>query len=156
MDIEQTYWAGNGTHQKLAEVLQENLIPVNGRAETMHGELLRCAIRIYHDRYNNGLGNADVLVNCKMPRFLLMFEEEIDDRLPPEMSVSELVRAVEKHAKRTTCVPNDWEHDELLERVIEACILIAAEQEGMAVEVKLLTALVSSKRKISTTEGSQS
>lgn len=37
--------------------LCEKLVPGEGKCETVEGELLRAASRIYHDYYNNGFGN---------------------------------------------------------------------------------------------------
>ena len=53
---EKTYWNHNGKYQKEYDELSA-FIPEKGMAETIKGELLRCASRLYYDVYNNGLCN---------------------------------------------------------------------------------------------------
>ncbi|BCG50264.1 hypothetical protein [Ralstonia phage RP13] len=52
-----TYWDHAGKYQAEYEQLHAALIPAMGNCETMEGEYLRAAARIYHDLYNNGFGN---------------------------------------------------------------------------------------------------
>lgn len=54
-----TYWESKGKFQKEYEQLQPQ-IPVAGESDIPHIELLRCAVNIYYDVYNNGGCNLDV------------------------------------------------------------------------------------------------
>ena len=56
-----TYWNDDGKYQKAYSNLWEKLVPARGEAETVRGELLRAASKLYYDLFNNGLGNLDVL-----------------------------------------------------------------------------------------------
>ena len=62
------YWSGDNTHY---QDVWDQLVPANGPASTLEGELLRAASRLYYDWYNNGFGNntsgaANFLAqNCK-------------------------------------------------------------------------------------------
>lgn len=54
MELEQSYWGGNGKHQTLYNELLAKLVPESGKCDTVGGELLRAISRIAHDWYNNG------------------------------------------------------------------------------------------------------
>lgn len=51
-----SYWNDKGTHQAEADRLQK-LMPSSGNCETVAGELIRAATRLYYDFNNNGMGN---------------------------------------------------------------------------------------------------
>ncbi len=51
------YWDGTGVNAEIDKKLWDELVPSRGKGDTVHGELLRCASRIYRDMYNNGGGN---------------------------------------------------------------------------------------------------
>ena len=53
----QSYWNGQGAYKKELDVLNEQM-PAEGSAETLNGELVRAANRLYWDYCNNGNGNA--------------------------------------------------------------------------------------------------
>lgn len=53
-----TYWGNTGQYQKDYDRLWKRLVPAEGKADTLHGELLRSISRIYYDLYNNGFGNG--------------------------------------------------------------------------------------------------
>ena len=55
--MENIYWHGKGTHQADYTRLGEALIPAMGNCNTVAGEMMRCATRLSHDLYNNGMGN---------------------------------------------------------------------------------------------------
>jgi hypothetical protein len=48
------YWNNRGKYQKEFNELAKELIPKEGKAQTINGELLRSISRIYHDIFNNG------------------------------------------------------------------------------------------------------
>lgn len=52
-----SYWDQTGKHQQTIDELYEKLVPSEGKANTVAGELLRAACRIYYDAYNNGFIN---------------------------------------------------------------------------------------------------
>lgn len=52
-----TYWDNKGKFQKDYDALYSRLVPASGKAETQHGELLRCVSRLYCDYFNNGFCN---------------------------------------------------------------------------------------------------
>lgn len=54
-----SYWNETGAYQKQWNELYENLVPDSGEAGTIHGELIRCASRLFYDYCNNG--NCNVL-----------------------------------------------------------------------------------------------
>ena len=54
--MENTYWNGNGEYQADYKRLVE-LMPAQGEADTLAGELIRCVSRLGHELYNNGMGN---------------------------------------------------------------------------------------------------
>ena len=56
-----TYWNNDGQYQKAYDALYKKLVPDMGNANSAHGELLRNISKLYHDWYNNGWGNLDVL-----------------------------------------------------------------------------------------------
>lgn len=53
-----SYWGGNGVYEKEYAELRKKLVPDQGKAETMHGELLRCIGNLTYEWGNNGNGNA--------------------------------------------------------------------------------------------------
>lgn len=50
------YWENKGRYEDEAKQLQA-LVPTSGKAETMQGEIMRAASKIYYDLFNNGFGN---------------------------------------------------------------------------------------------------
>ena len=51
------YWCEDSVNQEMDSKLWAELVPSSGKAETIHGELLRTASKIYRDTYQNGGGN---------------------------------------------------------------------------------------------------
>jgi hypothetical protein len=49
-----SYWGGNGAYQKEYDSLWVELVPSQGEAKTVHGELIRSLGRLQHDYCNNG------------------------------------------------------------------------------------------------------
>ena len=52
------YWNGEGKHQDEYDRLYSELVGGSGSSETLNGELIRAASRLYHENFNNGNGNA--------------------------------------------------------------------------------------------------
>ena len=55
--VTKSYWNRNGKHQKEMDRLFDQLVPYDGSSNTVEGEILRAANRIYYDYYNNGMCN---------------------------------------------------------------------------------------------------
>lgn len=53
-----SYWNENAVYNKEISYLWDKLVPSQGAAETMHGELIRCHSRLEYDYYNNGNCNV--------------------------------------------------------------------------------------------------
>lgn len=53
-----SYWNDTGAYNELQKEYFDKLVPSSGEANTIHGEVLRCANRIYYEYFNNGNGNA--------------------------------------------------------------------------------------------------
>lgn len=51
------YWNSAGRYQAQFDQFTQELMPASGAAETVAGELVRSANRIYYDAYNNGFCN---------------------------------------------------------------------------------------------------
>ena len=49
-----SYWYENGAYQKEYASLWDELVPSQGEAKTVHGELLRSVSRLQYDYCNNG------------------------------------------------------------------------------------------------------
>ena len=56
--VDNSYWNGTGKHQEEYDKLYSKLVPSSGSSETLNGELLRAASRLYHENFNNGNCNA--------------------------------------------------------------------------------------------------
>jgi hypothetical protein len=53
-----SYWNETGAYHKEQHELYVKLVPVEGKADTVHGEMLRAINRFYYDYCNNGNGNV--------------------------------------------------------------------------------------------------
>lgn len=53
MELE-TYWNDNGRYEKLFVKMWDELIPEDGSCESLQGEVLRAANRLYYRWYNDG------------------------------------------------------------------------------------------------------
>lgn len=51
------YWNNEGTYQADYTRLANELMPASGAADTLGGELIRAATRLYYDAFNNGFCN---------------------------------------------------------------------------------------------------
>lgn len=57
-ELGKSYWYNSGAYQKEYDELYKKLVPSQGEAETLNGELIRSASRLYYDYCNNGNCNA--------------------------------------------------------------------------------------------------
>ena len=53
-----SYWNNNGAYQEEYDALYEKLVPAQGEANSVHGEMIRSISRLFYDFCNNGNGNA--------------------------------------------------------------------------------------------------
>lgn len=128
-----TYWNKKGKHQKDYDRLLK-LVPDIGRAETMHGNLLRHIGKIYYDYYNNGLCNAENLF--RSVSFLEEYDHEICRKLGKNKdNLRELSTAYGRYINE---IPDTSEANEvelphnfpkLLERVTDAIILVVKNED---------------------------
>ena len=133
-----TYWGIDGKHQKTYDRLKV-LIPDNGRADSMHIELLRCASNLYHDFYNNGAGNLSVLVEeislirnwgeeikakMRSVRGPSPFDKIIDACMADAVNESNLISTMLEN--RVTAVYDGYE------KIMDAIILVVEERERNA------------------------
>lgn len=51
------WWHDRAPNKDRQSELHQKLVPMKGAADSVHGELIRAANRIYYDMYNNGGGN---------------------------------------------------------------------------------------------------
>lgn len=56
--VGKSYWNENGAYEKETNELWSRLVPAQGKAATVNGELIRIAHRLYHEYFNNGNCNA--------------------------------------------------------------------------------------------------
>jgi hypothetical protein len=66
-----TYWNSKGKHQNLYEIKYPELVPYEGKCDTVEGELLRATAKLYYDYYNNGMCN-----NTSGPALYLMVKND--------------------------------------------------------------------------------
>lgn len=72
-----SYWNGTGAYSKeYSKSYIEELVPIQGEADTVHGELIRSVSRLSHDYFNNGNGNARVEVYEDAPEPFWCDEED--------------------------------------------------------------------------------
>lgn len=55
--MKETYWDNKGQYQEWLDSNFDTLVPQDGKASTLEGELLRAINRLYYDAYNNGSCN---------------------------------------------------------------------------------------------------
>lgn len=61
----QSYWAQNGAYSKEMSELWKKLVPAEGEAETMHGELIRCINRLTYSHLGKKIKFADLPEDCQ-------------------------------------------------------------------------------------------
>jgi hypothetical protein len=57
-EVGKSYWAGNAAYSEFLDAKFNELVPDNGNAETVHGELVRAISRLVYEHCNNGNGNS--------------------------------------------------------------------------------------------------
>jgi len=106
-----TYWNHKGKYQAELELLQGILIPHKGEACTKQGQLLLCLSNLYHERYNNGWGNAIGHYTRYIRKY--MKSHKLNIKVTQAMSEKDFDKAIDKvlkHLKVTLlepCGPGD-------------------------------------------------
>lgn len=78
-----SYWAKTGKYQKEYEEMYDELVPNEGPAETVKGELIRAVSRLYYEEYNNGNTNA------RDYNYDHRYDEDDDEYEEPEIMLNE-------------------------------------------------------------------
>ena len=118
------YWNHQGNFQKELDTLWSKLVPSEGKAKTMHGELLRCATKLYYDVFNNGFGNADVL--GYQVDFVMNFEQEL---LQNDLSKSDWSTVKKGFKSGVYGINEDQEFIKSLDFFIDASVKYCLTQE---------------------------
>lgn len=66
-DTGHSYWNGTGSYQEKYNTFRTSLIPSEGKAKSLEGEVLRAASNLYYDLYNNGNANACDIIEMRKP-----------------------------------------------------------------------------------------
>lgn len=88
--LDHTYWNYNGRHQQAAEALNEHPLAQSEATANSPIELFRVASNVYQDLYNDGLGNAEIL----LPPFLAEIQRVIAKGLLPGHDTPAIKEAV--------------------------------------------------------------
>lgn len=75
--IGKSYWNNEGAYEKETNELYEKLVPLEGEAETVNGELIRIAHRLYHEYCNNG--NMNARYEQPVERHCSWYDDDDDD-----------------------------------------------------------------------------
>lgn len=125
-----SFWDNNHSRQDEYDQLY-TLVPVEGEAGTVHGELIRCASRLYYDCFNNGncnvvdviegdTGYDDVVINPFFQKMLDYLKEYV----PVE------VEAVEQFIFRYGSTPDFDEAFPVYDALIVAALNFCAANEN--------------------------
>ena len=148
----ESYWDNNGAYQKENDELWEKLVPAQGSAETLHGELIRAINRLFYEYCNNGNCNAadvhyaserdwwdrddneddydedeivDVEVSKYYGQFLDLIEKSICDKIPSEyvIGMTEDIAEVINYAPYVTR-HSDYFNQKNMERYNVMCDMV--------------------------------
>ena len=126
MEETKTYWNGNGKHQELYNAQWDELVPGNGKAGTMQGEVLRAASRLYHRWFNDGdrIEEHGTITDSSAENawgFL-----HLAHTLLPEGEGGNALKAIAEIAADAAIADTETEYEAALERLADAAILYAA------------------------------
>jgi hypothetical protein len=111
---EPLYWAHEGKFQERYEELRYTLVPDSGDAATPYGQLLRYAINIYYDIYNNGGCNLDMRSFQEAGFFLVSFYTKLQP-IAQELGVENFV-------KKLRCFTENLATDQANDEVIDVIV----------------------------------
>lgn len=79
--LKNSYWLQNTKYSESLNRLWAEFVPMQGKAASLEGELLRAVIKIYYDYYNNGFlndtSNFLAYLEFQNQRCSLQLEEEL-------------------------------------------------------------------------------
>lgn len=82
-----SYWDNNGAYQKQGDKLYKKLVPAEGAAKTLHGELIRGINRLFYEYCNNGNCNAIINdfeeIDYYYGKFIDLIEDSLCDVIYP-------------------------------------------------------------------------
>ncbi|WP_155272711.1 hypothetical protein [Bordetella hinzii] len=122
---EHNYFDGTSIHQEKYEHLFYSLVPEEGESDTVKGETLRVASRIYRDWFNNGF------CNITAPHFELMLDflrsQESNYDFGCEMNDIDVVVQEIEEIERSGDYPIDFEEyghiSDSLESILNKIVL---------------------------------
>lgn len=123
---ESSYWDEKGKYQEEYDRLYQELVPDQGPAETVKGELIRSVSRLYHEAYNNGNINAldcdydyetDEEYDCRVNEFYGNFIGFIRHYVA---EASDTLDKIKHHIITDNDMGNIY--DELVDIVVEFCM----------------------------------
>lgn len=86
-----SYWAGTGAYSAEHVNLFDELVPEEGKANTLHGELMRCTSNMNYEFFNNGNCNARDYVELSYTPHNFYYDEyeEEDEKYNYELKINE-------------------------------------------------------------------
>ena len=116
---ESTYWERNGKFQEDYDTLFDKLVPTEGKSESLQGEVLRAASRLYYRWFNDGdkieyQGPLPCYGTSVVNAFGFLIEYAADNNEKLHMLLNDLMAA-----------KSDEEYEEILEEIADEAILIA-------------------------------
>ena len=103
-----SYWNDSGIYQKEYDELYKKLVPAQGKAETLNGELLRAIGILYYEYCNNG--------NCNAFNGISEYDEVFNEEICIDKTIKNLYRTFLSLIKNN--VPNIKLNIEKIENII--------------------------------------
>jgi hypothetical protein len=113
-----SYWKGTGKYQKEYEELYQKLVPKQGSADTLNGELIRAISILSHEFFKNNNANAYTANEYdSLPPLYNKLLNLIDYNVPGSTkSVYEIRKVIGARAKKTKSTINLY--NQLADKVI--------------------------------------
>lgn len=121
MKYENTYWNGKGKYEEEYHTMFENLVPLQGKADTEAGEVLRRISTLYYDLYNNG----DVQSNSRNAMNFLIRRAGKLSEFTIGMDDEQLVDFLKSLPSNSRNFGKCQEYVDTLELIVDAIILYA-------------------------------
>ena len=133
---DKTYWCHKGRYTKQYEKLSATLVPASGKCDTVEGEILRAASKIYYDAYNNGFANNTSgaynflkLHDCLDQDVAAYLDENVRGRASGPLNETFLERMVDRAVKRVMSTKKYTPNEIDMHRLEEADATLEAETE---------------------------
>ena len=130
MTSEISLWNRTSPYTRLYAYFNDKLVPALGKANTNHGELLRCAMNIYYDCYNNG--GCNLFMKIYALKIIIKWRGFILSKLNPPGMFNRTLDFLMNHAENQNkenglmYLPSDWPK-EALESIMVAIIQVVAD-----------------------------